>query len=105
SDLVDIDGADGEAHGLHRSHRPRHRRRDYRTTPLVTCNVVCMSTKDRVRRHRERRRAQGLRPIQIWVPDVTAPGFADEAHSQSAAVAARTQEAGDQAFVDSLSTD
>lgn len=31
-------------------------------------------------------RAQGLRPIQIWVPDVRSPGFADEARRQSALV-------------------
>lgn len=62
-----------------------------------------MSTRDRVRRHRERQRAQGMRPIQIWVPDVTAPGFSEEAHRQSAAVAASAQDADDQAFVDSLS--
>ena len=27
--------------------------------------------------------AQGLRPIQIWVPDVRAPSFRSEAHRQS----------------------
>ena len=62
-----------------------------------------MGMKDRVR-HRQRRRAQCMRPIQIWVPDVTAPGFAEEAHRQSAAVAASAQDADDQAFVDSLSS-
>lgn len=64
-----------------------------------------MSTKDRVRRHRERLRAQGLRPVQIWVPDVTWPGFSAEAHKQSAAVAASAREAEDQAFVDSLASE
>jgi Protein of unknown function (DUF3018) len=29
--------------------------------------------------HSARLRAQGLQPVQIWVPDVRAPGFADEA--------------------------
>ena len=37
--------------------------------------------------HRARLRRQGLRPIQIWVPDVRSPGFAAEARRQSAAVA------------------
>ena len=32
----------------------------------------------RVRRARAKMRARGLRPIQIWVPDVRAPGFAEE---------------------------
>jgi hypothetical protein len=58
-----------------------------------------------VRRHRERLREQGLRPIQIWVPDVNAPEFAREAHRQSALVAASEYELHDQAFVDAVSSD
>jgi Protein of unknown function (DUF3018) len=57
----------------------------------------------RVREHRARLRAQGLRPVQIWVPDVRAPGFADEAHRQSRAVAVSNHANDDQAFVDSVS--
>jgi hypothetical protein len=56
-----------------------------------------------VRQHRERLRRQGLRPVQIWVPDVRAPEFATAAHDQSAAVAASALEAEDQAFVDAIS--
>lgn len=47
-------------------------------------------SKLKVRRHRERLREQGLRPIQIWVPDVRAAGFRAEAHRQSQAVAKRS---------------
>jgi len=61
-------------------------------------------SKRRVREHRDRLRAQGLRPVQIWVPDDRAPGFAEEAHRQSRAVAASPHAADDQAFVDSVST-
>ena len=61
------------------------------------------STRARVRAYRARLRSQGLRPIQIWVPDVNAPGFAEEAHRQSRAVAASAEAAEDQAFVDSVS--
>jgi Protein of unknown function (DUF3018) len=57
----------------------------------------------RVRAYRERLRAQGLRPVQIWVPDVTAEGFAAEAHRQSRAVAASAAADDDQEFVDSVS--
>jgi hypothetical protein len=57
----------------------------------------------RVRAHRERLRAQGLRPVQIWVPDVNAEGFAAEAHRQSRAVATSDAADDDQAFVDSVS--
>lgn len=64
-----------------------------------------MSTRDRVREHRKRLRALGLRPVQIWVPDVRAPEFVAEARRQSAAIAASEQEAADQAFVDAISVE
>ena len=62
-----------------------------------------VSVRERVSTHRARLRAQGLRPIQIWVPDVRSPQFAAEAHRQSAAVAASDQATDDQAFVESIS--
>lgn len=62
------------------------------------------STRDRVRQHRERLRSQGLRPLQIWVPDVRAPEFIAEAHRQSIAIATSDREADDQAFVDAISS-
>jgi hypothetical protein len=61
------------------------------------------STRDRVRQHRERLRRQGLRPVQIWVPDVRAPEFLAEAHRQSIAIASSEAEADDQAFVEAIS--
>jgi Protein of unknown function (DUF3018) len=45
----------------------------------------------KVRNHRAKLRAQGLRPVQIWVRDTRAPGFAEEARRQSLAVAAADQ--------------
>jgi len=57
----------------------------------------------KVRAHRERLRAQGLRPIQIWVPDVCAPSFRSEAHRQSPAVAASAHAHEDQEFIDAIS--
>ncbi len=57
----------------------------------------------KVREHRERLREQGLRPIQIWVPDVRSSVFRLEAHRQSAAIAASAQAPDDQAFIDSVS--
>lgn len=57
----------------------------------------------RVRAHRARLRAQGLRPVQLWVPDVRSPQFTAAAHAQSAAVASSGAEADDQAFVDAIS--
>ena len=57
----------------------------------------------KVREHRLRLRLQGLRPIQIWVPDVRAPSFRSEAHRQSLAVAASAHAREDQAFIDAVS--
>jgi len=56
----------------------------------------------KVREHRERLRDQGLRPIQIWVPDVRSPVFRSEAHRQSAAIAASAHAREDQAFIDAV---
>jgi hypothetical protein len=57
----------------------------------------------KVREHRARLRAQGLRPIQVWVPDVRAPGFLVEARRQSLLVATSPSDKEDQAFVDAIS--
>lgn len=60
-------------------------------------------TKVKVQEHRDRLRALGLRPIQIWVPDVRASSFRAEAHRQSQAVAASVHAVDDQAFIDAVS--
>lgn len=56
-----------------------------------------------MREHRARLRALGLRPIQLWIPDVNSPEFKAEALRQSLAVASSSQEADDIAFVASIS--
>jgi hypothetical protein len=60
-------------------------------------------SRDKVRAHRRRLRRQGLRPIQIWVPDVRLPAFAKEARRQSLAVARSARAGENQAFIDSVS--
>jgi len=60
------------------------------------------SSRDKVRAHREKLRRQGLRPIQIWVPDVRSPEFAAEAHRQSLIVANSPLEKEDQEFIDAI---
>jgi hypothetical protein len=57
----------------------------------------------KAREHRERMRRQGLRPIQIWVPDVRSPAFRSEAHRQSLATAFSPRAFDDQAFIDAVS--
>ena len=59
--------------------------------------------RDKVRAHRDRLRQQGLRPIQIWVPDVRSSNFIIAAHQQSLAVAKSRHAKKDQAFIDSVS--
>ncbi len=61
------------------------------------------ASREKVRAHRDRLREQGLRPIQIWVPDMRTPGFRKEAHRQSLAVAASAQARDDQDFIDEVS--
>jgi hypothetical protein len=61
------------------------------------------TSKEKVNEHRKRLRAAGLRPIQIWVPDVRSPEFAAEAARQSLAVANSPTEKEDQDFVDAIS--
>lgn len=42
-----------------------------------------MTISERVSKRRAALRKAGLRPIQIWVPDTSAPGFAEECRRQS----------------------
>lgn len=67
--------------------------------------IVWSPTAIRVRAHRQRLREQGLRPIQIWVPDVRSPQFAEQAHQQSLAIASSPHETDDQAVIDALADD
>jgi Protein of unknown function (DUF3018) len=61
------------------------------------------ANKTKVSAHRARLRAQGLRPIQIWVPDTRSPEFAAEAKRQSMLIANSPSEAEEQALIDSIS--
>ena len=60
----------------------------------------------RVAKRRAVLRAQGLRPIQIWVPDSRAPGFAEECARQAAIVDAANRADPELArFMDSAASD
>jgi hypothetical protein len=48
---------------------------------------------------RARLRAAGLRPVQIWVPDVRMPRIAEEAERQSRLAACHAAEADALAFI------
>jgi len=60
------------------------------------------SGREKVRAYRARLRRQGLRPIQIWVPDVRSRAFKAEAARQSRAVAASAHARRDQRFIDAI---
>ena len=61
------------------------------------------TSRDKVRAHRARLRAQGLRPVQIWVPNTRSTKFAAEAKRQCRLIAESRYAAEDQAFVDAIS--
>ncbi len=62
-------------------------------------------SREKVRSYRQRMRAKGLRPVQIWVPDTRGAAFVAEAHRQSLAVARSRHADEDQAFIDAVSED
>lgn len=47
---------------------------------------------ERPHKHRKKLRKEGMRPIQIWVPDTRRPGFAEECKRQSRLVGHDHQE-------------
>ena len=59
--------------------------------------------RDRVGEYRRRMRERGLRPLQVWVPDVRTQSFGAEAHRQASLVARADDSADDQAFVEAIS--
>ncbi|HBA87811.1 MAG TPA: DUF3018 domain-containing protein [Geobacter sp.] len=48
-------------------------------------------TRNRVQTYRAKLRQSGLKPVQIWVPDPAAPGFAAECQRQSRLALAEPQ--------------
>jgi hypothetical protein len=68
--------------------------------------IIMQTTEDtprprnRMQSYRSRLRAAGLRPVQIWVPDVHAPGFADEVRRQSRLASVHPQEKEILAFIE-----
>ena len=71
--------------------------------PATARSASRAKARDKVRAHRARLRKAGLRPVQIWVPDVRSTSFAQAAHRQSLAVAKSLHARQDQSFVDAIS--
>jgi hypothetical protein len=59
----------------------------------------------KMQRYRKRMRAAGLRPVQIWVPDVRSPAVRKEIRRQSRLVAKHASEAEALAFLDAAYQD
>jgi hypothetical protein len=69
--------------------------------------VVTKTGAQRVQRRRDKLRAAGLRPVQIWVPDTRAAGFAQECARQARLVRdneARASQAEDEAWFEASDT-
>lgn len=67
---------------------------------------MAASVGKRVQKRRESLRAQGLRPVQIWLPDTRGAGFAEECARQAKLTAAMDGADGDlNAFLDDALAD
>lgn len=69
----------------------------------MTSSSSRTSARDKVSDERQRLRAQGFRPVQVWVPDTRSEAFRAEAGRQSRAVARSADATEDQTFIDSIS--
>jgi hypothetical protein len=49
------------------------------------------AARERVRKHRDSLRAQGLRPVQIWVPDTRRPQFLSRYRAQLEKISAHAR--------------
>jgi Antitoxin MazE-like len=55
----------------------------------------------RVQKHRDKMKAAGLKPVTIWVPDVNAPGYAEQV---AEAIAIINASADEKVILEELST-
>lgn len=65
----------------------------------MASNRNSTSLRAKVSAHRARLRAEGLRPVQLWLPDVRSPEFKAEAERQARLIAMDPDEADTMAFV------
>jgi hypothetical protein len=61
-----------------------------------------LANRAKVARHREKLRAAGLRPAQLWIWNTGAPGFADTVQGQCASIAAGAEEASVMAWLEQV---
>ncbi len=63
-----------------------------------------MAVRDRVGEYRRRMRERGLRPVQVWVPDVRTEAFAAEARRQASLIARADESGDDHDFIEAISS-
>jgi hypothetical protein len=61
-----------------------------------------LNSTQKMRQYRERLKASGLRPIQIWVPDVRSQKIINEVRKQSVRVSSDSKEPGIMKFLESV---
>ena len=61
-----------------------------------------LNSAQKMRQYRDRLKASGLRPIQLWVPDIRSQKIIDEARNQSIRVSSDSQELHIMDFVESV---
>jgi hypothetical protein len=64
-----------------------------------------MTASEKMRAHRARMRAKGFKLVQMWVPDTSRPGFAEEVRRQSLLVSGTPGELDAIEFLDAVSQD
>ena len=52
---------------------------------------MALSTSEKTAKYREKLRSQGLRPVQIWVPDTRSKTLAEEVRRQSLRVSQKDE--------------
>ena len=63
---------------------------------------MTLSSREKMRRYRDKLKDAGLRPVQIWVPDTRSKNFAAEARRQSLLVSASPDESEVMDFIDAV---
>lgn len=71
----------------------------------MTQNIRRNAATEKMTRYRAKLKRQGLRPVQLWVPDTGAPGFAEAARQQSMLVSRSGAEINEMEFIDALQAD
>ena len=64
----------------------------FHVTAFLETFMASTSFAPRVQRHRANLKSQGMRPVQLWVPDTRSAQFAAECRRQSALLAADPHE-------------